>query len=105
MTEAIFVLLEVPLGTLTPQGHDGSYFCSSPNHDEKLFLFSPSTPRDSDSPGRTRTRMQFDRISPRENSGPPATFQNCLPRPSHLLGRSSWEEALRTKFPDITLSL
>jgi hypothetical protein len=35
MTEAIFVLPQVP-GTLTPQGNDGSYFCSS-----------PSTPRDS----------------------------------------------------------
>src|SRR2546423_3512223 len=39
MTEAIFVLPQVPPGTPTPQGHDGSYFCSS-----------PSTPRDSGSP-------------------------------------------------------
>ena len=40
VTEAIFVLPQVPLGPPTPQGHDGSYFCSS-----------PSTSRDSGSPG------------------------------------------------------
>jgi hypothetical protein len=38
--EKLFLLFKHPLGTRSPQGHDGSYFCSS-----------PSTSRDSDSPG------------------------------------------------------
>jgi hypothetical protein len=66
MLRSYFYSSSIP-GTPTPQGHDGSYFCSSPRDSDspgprwKLFLFFPSTPRDSGSPHLSRCELPIGR--------------------------------------------
>jgi hypothetical protein len=75
--EKLFLLFEYPLGIPTPQGHDGSYFCSSSSK------VPPGTPT-------PRAMMEAIFVLSQVTPGPGATCIYCV-RSLLAASNSFWE--------------